>query len=165
MPLHKTAIYWQAVMQSPKGWSYKDLAEDSNASLASGSQMQPTHSNFSAVSRATSVATSLISRTHSTFLQGHKKFGLKRKSLWDKVLHCIMTRSTACKLLSIILSLHAAAQHCFYGCVHKNRPPLPSWYQADSPNSQAGCRLHASAFSPKANHTRTLLLAAKTQIC
>ena len=76
----------QAVLQSPKGWSYKDLAEDSNASLASGSQMQRTHSNFSAISRATSVATSLISRTHSTFLQKHKKFGLKRKSLWDKVL-------------------------------------------------------------------------------
>ncbi|KAA6415257.1 MAG: voltage-gated ion channel superfamily [Trebouxia sp. A1-2] len=72
-------------LQSPKGWSYKDLAEDSNASLASGSQMQRTHSNFSAISRATSVATSLISRTHSTFLQKHKKFGLKRKSLWDKI--------------------------------------------------------------------------------
>ncbi|DBA98837.1 TPA: Voltage-dependent T-type calcium channel subunit alpha-1G [Trebouxia sp. C0004] len=94
--------------QSLKGWSYRDLAEDSNASLASGSQMQPTHSNFSAVSRATSVATSLISRTHSTFLQGHKKFGLKRKSLWDKAQQrdlsfCIFARTSPVRKLAILV--------------------------------------------------------------
>ncbi|KAL0023530.1 hypothetical protein WJX79_008642 [Trebouxia sp. C0005] len=92
--------------QSPKGWSYKDLAEDSNASLASGSQMQRTHSNFSAISRATSVATSLISRTHSTFLQKHKKFGLMRKSLWDKAQQrdlsfCVFARTSPVRKLAI----------------------------------------------------------------
>lgn len=68
-----------AGVQSPHGLSY----EDSNASFNSNFPgAQRTHSNFSAVSRATST---LISRTHSTFLQGHKKFSLKRRGLWERV--------------------------------------------------------------------------------
>ena len=75
-------------MQIPTGLSY----EDSNASFSSNYPgVERTHSNFSAVSRATST---LISRTHSTFLQGHKKFSLKRKSLWERV-GCALAHVTA----------------------------------------------------------------------
>ena len=84
IPIRRTAIP-VLLVQNTVTWSYQDLAEDSNASLGSThGDLHRSHSNFSVASRATSVA-SLISRTHSTFLAKHKKFSLKRKSLWAKV--------------------------------------------------------------------------------
>ncbi|KAL0023206.1 hypothetical protein WJX79_002805 [Trebouxia sp. C0005] len=91
---------------SPEIRFYKDLAEDSKASFASlRSQTQPTHSKVSAMSRATSVATSLISRTHSTFLQGHKNLGLKRKSLWTQVTFVRSLHDVGCSTFHTGLAL------------------------------------------------------------
>ncbi|DBA91415.1 TPA: hypothetical protein ACH3X2_003947 [Trebouxia sp. C0005] len=60
------------------------------------------------MSRATSVATSLISRTHSTFLQGHKNLGLKRKSLWTQVTFVRSLHDVGCSTFHTGLALGMA---------------------------------------------------------